>query len=68
MLSDGLCGFRVKNAHRKKNQWLKKKGGVAKKRGVCGEKVKNSGNKVKNSGEKQIHHDTVAAQGQQQTR
>jgi hypothetical protein len=37
MLSDGLCGFRVKNAHRKKNQWIKKRGcgkkggGVAKK-------------------------------------
>jgi hypothetical protein len=33
MLSDGLCGFREKNVHRKKKQWIKKRGGVAKKEG-----------------------------------
>jgi hypothetical protein len=30
MLSDGLCGFRVKNAHRKKISGEKKEGGVEK--------------------------------------
>jgi hypothetical protein len=50
MPSDRLCGFRVKNAHRKKNQWRKK--GGRKKRGVWRKSEKNSGEKVKNSGEK----------------
>jgi hypothetical protein len=39
MLSDGLCGFRVKNEHRKTNQW-RKKGGVAKKEAVVAKKWK----------------------------
>jgi hypothetical protein len=50
MLSDGLCGFRVKNVHTKKINC--KKRGVGEKRGGCGEKVENSGEKVKNGGEK----------------
>jgi hypothetical protein len=33
MLSNGLCGFKVKNARRKKTQWPKKEGIVAKKEG-----------------------------------
>jgi hypothetical protein len=61
MLFDGLCGFRVKNEHRKKNQWRKKRG-CGEKRGGCGEKVENSGEKVKNSGEKKKHHLSLPAE------
>jgi hypothetical protein len=42
MLSDWLCAFRVKNAHRKKSV-AKKKEGVAKKEEGAAKKVENSG-------------------------
>jgi hypothetical protein len=51
MLSNGLCGFKVKNARRKKTQWRKKKGLWQKKGGVA-EKVEKSSKKVKNRGQK----------------